>query len=72
MKVFELIPTNGRKSFYGKCKVIETDQDYKLLSYNTIVAEYNKGTKQFKESEGYQKSNTTSSHLKAFKQFLNL
>ena len=38
MKTFELTPVNGRKSFYGKCTVLETPQGKKYLkSYNTTV-----------------------------------
>lgn len=38
MKIFELTPTNGRKSFGGKAKVIVENGIAKLLSYTTIVA----------------------------------
>ena len=39
MKVFELTPINGRKSFYGKAVAIEKDDGtIELKSYNTIVA----------------------------------
>ena len=44
MKYTELKPINGRKSFYGKAKVIKEDNISKLLSYKTIVAEYNHTT----------------------------
>ena len=70
MRITELIPTNGRKSFYGKAKVIETDNEIKLLSYNTIVAEYNKDTNQYKENGKY--SQTTSAHINAFKKYLGI
>lgn len=44
MKTFELKPTNNRKSFYGKAKVIEKDNgDIELKSYDTIVARIRNG-----------------------------
>lgn len=68
MKIFELIPTNGRKSFGGKAKVIEQDGEAKLLSYETIVAQINLETREYTQIwEG--KSATTSNHIKAFKEF---
>lgn len=67
-QIFELVPTNGRKSFGGKAKVIVENGVAKLLSYTTIVAEYKIGEKEYKQIwEG--KSNTTNSHIKAFKDF---
>ncbi len=71
MKVFELTPTNGRKSFNQKAKVIVENGKAKLLSYSTIVAEVDLATNEFKNLwEG--SSNTTSSHIKAFKQFYSV
>lgn len=68
MKIFELIPTNGRKSFYGKAKAIETDDGEKiLLSYDTQVLKIDKDGKPVKLWNG--KSNTTSTHIKAFCEF---
>lgn len=64
MKVYELIPANGRKSFYGKARVIETGRRVFLQSYNTIVA--------YKDSDGSlhrawdDYSPTTGNHLYAF------
>lgn len=38
MKIYDLIPTDGRKSFYGKAKVfIEDDGTETLYSYNTPI-----------------------------------
>ena len=38
MKIYDLIPTNGRKSFYGKAKVYIMDDGTKILySYNTPI-----------------------------------
>lgn len=67
MKTFELIPTNGRKSFGGKARVIEQDGFAKLLSYDTIVAQINLETKEYTQNGKY--SMTTSSHINSFKQF---
>ena len=41
MKTFELVPTNSRKSFGNKVKVILKDNISTLISYNTEVASYN-------------------------------
>lgn len=70
MKVFELIPTNGRKSFGGKAKVVFENGVAKLLSYTTIVAEIDLETKEYKQNGSY--SQTTNNHIKAFKQFYGL
>ena len=70
MKVFELTPTNGRKSFGNKAKVIVDNGVAKLLSYETIVAEVDLATNEFKVNGSY--SQTTNSHIKAFKQFYNV
>lgn len=38
MKMYELSPGNGRKSFYGKAKVlIESDGSETLFSYDTPI-----------------------------------
>lgn len=64
MKVFELTPTNGRKSFNGNAKVIEENGLNKLLSYNTIVAEYNPITREISVKGWF--SSTTATHINAF------
>lgn len=64
MKVFELVPTNGRKSFGGKAKVIEENGVMQLKSYDTIVAEYNLRDKTMQVFGIY--SNTTVIHIKYF------
>ena len=70
-QIFELSPTNGRKSFNNKAKVIVENGKAELLSYDTIVAEIDLETKQYKQLwEG--KSNTTNSHIKAFKNFYGI
>lgn len=64
MKVFELIPTNGRKSFYGKASVTEKDNgDIELRSYNTIVARIRNGSFE-RLWDGY--SATTMNHINSF------
>ena len=67
MQAFELAPTNGRKSFGGKAKVIVENGVAKLLSYTTFVAEINLGSKEYKQNGSY--STTTNNHIKAFKEF---
>lgn len=64
MRVFELAPTNGRKSFYGKAAVIEKDNgDIELKSYDTIVARIRNG-KFERLWNGY--SATTMNHINSF------
>jgi hypothetical protein len=71
LQIFELTPINGRKSFGGKCKVIIQDEYAKLLSYNTIVAEYDIITKDYKQHIE-KPSKTTNIHIKTFKQFYEI
>lgn len=64
MKVYELKPINGRKSFYGKTHVIEKDNgDIELQSYNTIVARI-RNRKFERLWSGY--SQTTMNHINSF------
>ena len=64
MKHIELKPTNGRKSFYGKCEAIQHDNgDIELRSYNTIVARIRNG-KFERLWSGY--SATTMNHINSF------
>lgn len=70
MKTFELTPTNGRKSFGGKARVIETDNEIQLLSYDTIVAQIDKETNQFSINGEY--SLTTNTHIKSFREFYSV
>ena len=66
MKMYDLIPTNGRKSFYGKAKVEVSDDGREVLySYNTPILE--------KASDGTLKrlyfaepSVTTCAHIRSF------
>ena len=61
--ITELIPVNGRQSFYGKALLIHRNSGDYLLSYITIVAGYVNG-----EIRRYWggRSNTTSTHLMSF------
>ena len=70
MQAFELTPTNGRKSFGGKAKVIVENGVAKLLSYSTFVAEIKLENKEYKQNGEY--SRTTNSHIKAFKNFYGI
>lgn len=64
MKIFELKPINGRKSFYSKANIIEKDNgDIELRSYNTIVARIRNG-KFERLWNGY--SATTMNHINSF------
>jgi len=69
-QIFELTP-QSRKSFGGKAKVIVENGVAKLLSYSTIVAEYKIGEKEYKQDET-KYSQTTNSHIKAFKNFYGI
>lgn len=66
MERYELMPTNGRKSFYGKA-FIEVD-DYgveTLFSYLTpIIKRFPNGT--LKRLYDEEPSLTTSTHIKSF------
>ena len=64
MKTINLVPVNGRKSFYGKAVVIENDKGEILLkSYETIVAKIVNGAF-YRLWDGY--SATTMNHVNAF------
>lgn len=47
-KVYDLPCYDGRKSFYGKAKVIEDDKRISLKSYNTIVCYIDKQSKKIR------------------------
>lgn len=66
MKKYELIPTDGRKSFYGKAVVFEKDNGEKILqSYNTEVCKITSG-EFVRLWSGY--SATTMRHVNSFLQ----
>lgn len=61
----ELIPVDGRKSFYGKAKIYKEGNEVFLVSYNTVVCKYNVKTGKFTRIwDGY--SATTMRHISAF------
>ena len=61
---YELIPTDGRKSFYGKAHVIEKNGVKTLISYTTPVAKINKNGQIYRLWDGW--SATTGRHIAAF------
>ena len=65
VNVFELMPDNGRKSFYGKAKVyIFKNGDQVLYSYDTPIIRKKKNGDLFRIWDGW--SATTGCHIKAF------
>lgn len=63
---YELIPTNGRKSFYGKAIVQEyEDGSSTLFSYATPIIT-KKGDKLIPHYTGRKYGSTTASHVKSF------
>lgn len=65
ISIMELCPYyDSAKSFYGKAKVIEIENDVFLVSYDTIVAFFNRDTKVAKVIDTY--SATTLRHIKEF------
>ena len=68
---FEIFPVDGRKSFYGKCRVIETEQVLYLRSYDILVCYWDKKRKVFNKLwDGY--SLTTMRHVNSFMRYLGL
>lgn len=64
MKMYELIPTNGRKSFYGKAKVmVDDDGTETLISYNTPIIKRKNG-KLTRLYSGW--TATTGNHIRSF------
>ena len=71
MEKYELIPTDGRKSFYGKAIVIEKDHGEKVLqSYNTEVCKITSDGEFVRLWSGY--SATTMRHVNSFLDLFNL
>lgn len=65
VRLMELCPYyDSAQSFYGKAKVIEIENDVFLVSYDTIVAFYNRETKIAEVVDTY--SATTLRHIKEF------
>ena len=67
MKVYELIPKNGRKSFYGKAQVMldEATGDETLISYGTPIVRMSQTGMLTRLYDG-DLSPTTGTHLKSF------
>lgn len=65
MKIYDLHPTNGRKSFYGKALVaIDEDGTETLYSYNTPIIKRTATGELIKLWDGW--SATTGRHIAAF------
>ena len=65
--VHELIPTNGRKSFYGKAKVkVLKDGREILQSYDTDIMERTLNGRLYLLCEESKLSMTTCTHIKSF------
>lgn len=65
MRTYELIPTDGRKSFYGKAVVnIGDDGSETLYSYNTAIIKRTAAGELVKLWDGW--SATTGRHINAF------
>lgn len=65
MRKYELIPTDGRKSFYGKAVVMVQDDGSEILySYGTKIIEKTPGGGLVRFWGGW--SQTTGRHIKAF------
>lgn len=62
--ITELIPANGRKSFYGKGKVIDDGKVKYLLSYETVMASVDRNGAVRRHSDF--RSKTTGAHVKSF------
>lgn len=62
--ITELIPANGRKSFYGKAKVIDDGKVKYLLSYETVMASVD-GDGAVRRHSDFR-SKTTDEHVKSF------
>lgn len=71
MKVHELGPVDGRKSFYGKAKVKELENGEKVLqSYNTDVCKITSTGEFVRLWGGY--SVTTMRHVNSFLAYVGL
>lgn len=65
MRKYELIPNDGRKSFYGKAVVeVADDGSETLYSYNTAIIKRTAAGELVKLWDGW--SATTGRHIKAF------
>lgn len=63
MREYELIPTNGRKSFYGKARVVVENGTETLISYSTPIMRRVNGEYE-RLWDGW--TTTTGTHIKSF------
>lgn len=70
MSLFELHPTDSRKSFYGKCFVYQANGRFILRSYESDIAEFDpiRNLITRYRCQLYY-SRTSNRHFSAFKQF---
>ena len=68
IRMFELPAIyDGKRSFYGKAKVVRTLNDVRLYSYNTLVASYDADKKTFWIiEESWARTRTTNRHICEF------
>lgn len=71
MRRFELC-AGARQSFYGKCYVEEDGNTCTLYSYDTPVMAINVVTRDVWHYSGYNYSQTTKRHQKAFCEFYGI
>ena len=58
----------NQRSFSGKAKVLIDGESIKLFSYDSLVLIYNLLNKEFEDVEYFPHSQTTTKHIKEFKQ----
>lgn len=64
--IYDLLPNNGRKSFYGKARVMEDADGKVLLSYGrTIIREHDDG-QLTPLTDPINITQTTATHIKSF------
>ena len=65
MTIYDLLPLNGQKSFYGKAKVIlQNNGDKILVSYNTEILKITSDGQKIRLWDGW--STTPGKHIAAF------
>jgi len=76
MEILKLNPVDGKKSFYGKCKVSFDGKEYKLYSYDTYICSYNVIDGILLLDSSYlldnRCSDTTKRHLDSFCRFVGV
>ena len=67
IKVYDLVPTNGRKSFYGKAKVKQlVDGSEVLQSYDSDIIERTSNGRLYLLCDKSALTMTTCTHIKSF------